>query len=408
MDKVVITGLGAVTPIGHTMSQTWESIQNGVPGAGPITQYSPEGMDVHVACEVKDFDPTDYLPAKEARRRDRYQQFAAIAVSEAITQSGLQVTEENAPRIGVVISTGIGGLTTLESSMQSIFEEGPRKVSPFLIPMLMGNGAAGLAGIDHGFQGPSFAVTSACASGQDGIGMAWLMLRSGMADVVVAGASEAILCLSGMAGFDRIGALSRRSEHTPSPFDLNRDGLVAGEGAAVLVLETESHARQRGVEIMAELAGYGSTSDAHHVTAPHEDGKGGAQAVLAALKVAGINPQQVGYVNAHGTGTPLNDVAETRALKQVFGQDVYNIPVSSTKSMTGHMMGATGALETGLLVKVINDGVLPPTINLLTPDPECDLDYVPNQARRQQVEVAISNSFGFGGHNAVLVVRRYI
>jgi 3-oxoacyl-[acyl-carrier-protein] synthase II len=409
MEKVVITGLGTINPIGNNLSQTWENAINGVSGVGPITQYSPEGMDLHVACEVKDFDPKQYLDAREVRRRDRYQQFAAVAVAEAVAHSGLEVTEKNAPRIGVVISTGIGGLSTLEENMTAIFENGPRRVSPFLIPMLMGNGAAGMASIDYGFQGASFSVTSACASGQDGIGMAWMMLRAGMMDAVVAGASEAILCLSGMAGFDRIGALSRRKldEHTPSPFDLDRDGLVAGEGAAVLVLETESHARQRGAEILAELAGYGSTADAHHVTAPHEDGKGGAEAIKAALQIAGVRFDQVAYINAHGTGTPLNDAAETKAIKQVFGQGAYQVPVSSTKSMTGHMMGATGALEAALLVQVIREGVLPPTINYLTPDPECDLDYVPNQAREAVVETAISNAFGFGGHNAVLVVRKY-
>jgi 3-oxoacyl-[acyl-carrier-protein] synthase II len=409
MEKVVITGLGAINPIGNNLSQTWENAINGTPGAGPITQYSPEGMDIHVACEVKDFDPKQHLDAKEVRRRDRYQQFAAVAVAEAMAHSGLEVSEENAHRIGVVISTGIGGLSTLEENMAAIFENGPRRVSPFLIPMLMGNGAAGMASIDYGFQGPSFSVTSACASGQDGIGMAWMILRSGMVDAVVTGASEALLCLSGMAGFDRIGALSRRKldEHTPSPFDLNRDGLVAGEGAAILILETESHAKQRGAEIVAELAGYGSTADAHHVTAPHEDGKGGAAAINAALKAAGVGIDQVGYINAHGTGTPLNDAAETRAIKHVFGQDAYKVPVSSTKSMTGHMMGATGALETALMVKVIREGVLPPTINYHTPDPDCDLDYIPNQAREAKVDIAISNAFGFGGHNAVLVVRRY-
>jgi beta-ketoacyl-acyl-carrier-protein synthase II len=409
MEKVVVTGLGTINPIGHTMPQTWESIKNGVSGIGPISLYSQAGMDIKVACEVKDFDPKAHLHPREVRRRDRFQHFSAVAVAEALAQSGLQVTEENAPRIGVIISTGIGGLSTLEDSMKNIYESGPRRVSPFMIPMLMGNGAAGMASIDHGFRGPSFAVTSACASGQDGIGMAWMMLRSGMVDVVIAGASEAILCVSGMAGFDRIGALSRRGldEHTPSPFDLNRDGLVAGEGAAVLVLETESHAKTRGAEILAELAGYGSTADAHHITAPHEDGAGGAEAVKMALKASGVNSDQVGYINAHGTGTPLNDVAETKALKQVFGAQAYKIPVSSTKSMTGHMMGATGALETALLVKVVRDSVLPPTINYITPDPECDLDYVPNEARQEEVDVAISNSFGFGGHNAVIVVRRY-
>jgi beta-ketoacyl-acyl-carrier-protein synthase II len=409
MEKVVITGLGAVTPIGHSLTQTWENIINGVSGVGPITQYSAEGMEIHAACEVKDFDPKQYLAPKEVRRRDRYQLFAAAAVEEAVKQSGIEVTEENAARIGVVISTGIGGLGTLENNMQSIFQAGPRKVTPFLIPMLMGNGAAGMASIDYGFQGPSFSVTSACASGQDGIGMAWMMLRSGMVDVVIAGASEAILCVIGMAGFDRIGALSRRKpdEHTPSPFDLDRDGLVAGEGAAIIVLETESHAKSRGAQIMAELAGYGATADAHHITAPHEDGEGGARAMQAALNFAGINPEKVGYINAHGTGTPLNDAAETKAIKQVFGQRAYDIAVSSTKSMTGHMMGATGALETAFLVKVIEECILPPTINYCTPDPDCDLDYVPNQARDQAVDVALSNAFGFGGHNAVLVVRRY-
>ncbi|MEN8241757.1 MAG: beta-ketoacyl-ACP synthase II [Chloroflexota bacterium] len=409
MEKVVITGLGAISPIGNTFTETWENMKNGVPGAGPITLYDPAGMEVHVACEVKNFDPKEHFKPKEVRRRDRFQQFAAVAVAEAIAQSGLQVTEENAPRIGVVLSTGIGGLSTLEANMKKIIEGNPRKVSPFLIPMLMGNGAAGMAGIDHGFQGPSFSVTSACASGQDGIGMAWLMLRAGMVDAVVAGASEAILCISGMAGFNRIGALSRRGsdEKTPSPFDLERDGLVAGEGAAVLVLERESFAKQRGADILAELAGYGSTSDAHHVTAPHHDGKGGASAIKAALQVSGVALDEIGYVNAHGTGTPLNDAAETAALKQVFGERAYQLPVSSTKSMTGHLMGATGALETAILVNVIREGVLPPTINYQTPDPDCDLDYVPNQARQQPVEIAISNAFGFGGHNAVLVVRGY-
>jgi 3-oxoacyl-(acyl-carrier-protein) synthase len=275
--------------------------------------------------------------------------------------------------------------------------------------MLMANGGAGLVSIDLGLKGPSFSVASACASGADGIGMAWMMLRAGMVDVVLAGAAEATVTPTGIAAFDRIGAMSRREDYsmTPQPFDKNRDGLVMGEGAAVLVLERESHARARGAEILAELAGYAATADAYHVTAPDEGGRGGAAAIRKALEVAGVALDEVGYINAHGTATPLNDVAETRAIKSAFGALAYSIPVSSTKSMTGHMMGATGALEAIFCVQAVREGILPPTIHYQTPDPECDLDYIPNQAREKKIEVAISNAFGFGGHNAVLVIRRW-
>ena len=409
-ERIVITGMGSVNPLGLSVAESWRNALAGVSGIGPITLFDPVALNIKYACEVKNFSPASFLDPKEVRRRDRYELLAAAAVKEAMEQSGLVLTEENLDRIGVVISSAIGGMQSLQDAIFTLKDEGPRRVSAFLIPMLMSNGAAGLASIDHGLHGPSFSVASACASGADGIGMAWLMLRAGVLDVVVAGASEATICETGIAAFDRIGAMSRRESYamTPQPFDRDRDGFVMGEGAAILILERESHARARGAVILAELAGYAATADAFHITAPSEEGSGAAVAIQQALKTAGVLPEQVGYVNAHGTGTPLNDVAETRALKRVFGEQAYKIPVSSTKSMTGHMMGATGALEAIFCVQVVREGVLPPTINYQTPDPDCDLDYVPNQAREKNVDIAISNALGFGGHNAVLVIRKYV
>jgi 3-oxoacyl-[acyl-carrier-protein] synthase II len=409
MEKILITGMGGICSIGKSVDQIWESLLNGVPGIGPISLVNPESLNIQVACEVKDFDPTLYLPSKEARRRDRYQHFAAVAVKEALSQSELPITEEDSPRIGVIISTGIGGIGSLEDGIRTLIELGPRKVNPFTIPMLMANGASGLVGIDYGVKGPALSVSSACASGQDGIGVGWMMLRSGMIDVAIVGASEAPITEFGVAAFDRIGALSSRgiNDHTPSPFDKNRDGLVIGEGAGVIVLETESHAKSRGAEVLAELAGYSATADAYHITAPQEEGVGGSRAMQGALSIAGIDVNEVDYINAHGTGTPLNDVAETHAIKNTFKEKAYDIPVSSTKSMTGHMMGATGALELIICVQVVRNNILPPTINYLEPDPECDLDYVPNEAREADVKVAITNAFGFGGHNAVLAIKEY-
>jgi 3-oxoacyl-(acyl-carrier-protein) synthase len=298
----------------------------------------------------------------------------------------------------------------LQDSIFTLNAEGPRRISPFVIPMLMSNGAAGMLAIDYGIKGPTFSVASACASGADGIGTAWMMLRHGVIDAALVGASDATITPIGIASFDRLGALSRRNEDfsmTPQPFDKHRDGLVMGEGAAVLVLETEQHARARGAEILAELAGYAATADAFHITAPAEDGSGSGLAMSLALQSAGVNTDQVDYINAHGTATPLNDLSETRAIKAAFGDLAYNIPISSTKSMTGHMMGATGALEAVFCVQAVRNKVIPPTIHYETPDPECDLDYVPNQARELDVDVAISNAFGFGGHNAVLVIKKY-
>jgi 3-oxoacyl-[acyl-carrier-protein] synthase II len=410
MERVVITGMGTVNPLGLTVEESWKNAIEGVSGVGPITLFDSTPLNVHFAAEVKGFNPDNYMDAKEARRRDRFEQLGTAAAKMAIENSGIEITEANSGRIGVLVSSAIGGIKSLSDAVITNFTEGPRRVSPFLIPMLMPNGASGMIAIDHQIKGPCFSVASACASGIDGIGTALLMLKAGMIDAAVAGATEMTICSVGVAAFDRVGAMSRRNDDysmTPQPFDKNRDGLVMGEGAGVLVLETESHAKARGANILAELAGYGATADAYHVTAPHEHGAGGAAAMKMALESARANVDEVGYINAHGTGTSLNDQSETRAVKAAFGKKAYEVPISSTKSMTGHMMGATGALEAIFLVQAIRDGVLPPTVHYETPDPECDLDYVPNEAREKKITLAISNAFGFGGHNAVLAIRKY-
>jgi 3-oxoacyl-[acyl-carrier-protein] synthase II len=406
-DKVVITGLGTINALGHNVKDTWQNITNGVSGIGPITLFDATDYLVQYACEVKNFNPDDYMPSKEARRRDRFEQFALVAAREALASSGLQITEANAGRVGVIISAAIGGFETIQDASFIVKESGPRKLSPYIIPKVMPNGAAGMIGIEYGAKGPSFSVASACASGADGIGTAWMMIRAGIIDAAIAGAADATIIPIGVGSFDRLGAMTRKTSGVPQPFDRDRDGLVMGEGAAVLILERESHARARGVEILAELAGYASTADAFHVTAPAENGAGGAAAMRYALEAGGINLNEVGYISAHGTATMLNDLSETRAIKAAFGEKAYDIPVSSTKSMTGHMMGTTGALEAIFCILTVRDNILPPTINYHTPDPECDLDCVPNVARQAIVKIAISNAFGFGGHNAVLAIREY-
>ena len=409
-DRIVITGMGTVNPLGLNVRESWENVIAGKSGVGPITLFDPGPLQVHIAAEVKNFQPEKYMDAREARRRDRFEQFAIAASREALANSGLEITDANAGRIGVIISSAIGGLHSLQEATLTNYKEGPRKVSPFLIPMLMANGGAGMAAIEFGIKGPCFSVASACASGADGIGTALMMLHTGMIDAALAGAAETTITSTGVAAFDRVGAMSRRNSDfsmTPQPFDKNRDGLVMGEGAAVLVLERESSAKARGATIYAELAGYGATADAFHVTAPHEKGEGGAAAIRMALSSAKANDDEVGYINAHGTATMLNDQAETRAIKAAFGERAYKIPASSTKSMTGHMMGATGALEVVFCVQAIREGILPPTIHYETPDPECDLDYIPNKAREANISLALSNAFGFGGHNAVLAIRKY-
>ncbi len=411
-ERIVITGMGTVNPLGLNVKETWSNVTAGVSGVAPITLFDSRAanLQVHIAAEVKGFKPENFMEAKEARRRDRFEQFAIAAAREALLGSGLEITDANSGRIGVIISSAIGGLQSLQDAILMNHTEGPRRVSPFLIPMLMANGGAGMAAIEFGIKGPCFSVASACASGSDGIGTALMMLRTGMIDAALTGAAEATITSTGVAAFDRVGAMSRKNDDysmTPQPFDKNRDGLVMGEGGAVLVLERESDAKARGATILAELAGYGTTADAYHVTAPQEHGAGGAAAIRMALSSAKANAEDVGYINAHGTGTLLNDQSETRAVKAALGDLAYKTPISSTKSMTGHMMGATGALEAILCVQAVREGILPPTIHYETPDPECDLDYIPNKARESNISLAISNAFGFGGHNAVLAIRKY-
>ncbi len=406
-ERLVVTGMGTINPLGHHVEETWQRVVQGQSGVGPITLFDASHLEVRIACEVKAYNAEDYMPVKEARRRDRFEQFAIVAAKEAIDQAGLRGAYPP-HRVGVIISSAIGGLNALVDTFLTLKSAGPRRISPFAIPMLMANGAAGLVAIEYGFQGPALSINSACASGIDAIGIAWAMLKSGWLDAVVAGASEATITEVGIATFDRLGALSRCNEDyhtTPRPFDLNRDGLVMGEGAAVLVIERERDARMRGAQVFAEIAAYASTADAYHITAPDADGAGGARAMQEALKRAGLSISEIDYINAHGTATQLNDLSETRAIKAVFGDRSMHIPISSTKSMTGHLMGATGALETIFCVLVLRDQVIPPTINYQTPDPECDLDYVPNFCRHSAVRVAMNNAFGFGGHNAVLIVK---
>ncbi|HLB45711.1 MAG TPA: beta-ketoacyl-ACP synthase II [Anaerolineales bacterium] len=408
--RVVITGLGALTPLGLSVKESWEACVSGRSGVGPITLFDASNYLVKIAAEVKNFDPANFMDAKEARRRDRFEQLATAAAKEALVDSGLTITEANAGRVGVIVSSGGGGMISLQEAFETISTSGPRRVDPFTIPKFMVNGASGVIAIDTGAKGPTMCVASACASGADGLGYAFKSIRGGEIDAAIAGAAEAAISKVGIASFDRLGAMSRRNDDysmTPQPFGKNRDGLVMGEGGAILVLEELEHAKARGANIIAELAGYAATGDAFHITAPEEQGLGSAAAMRLALQDAKLDVGDVDYINAHGTGTPLNDAAETRAIKLALGEKAYEIPMSSTKSMTGHIMGMTGALEAIFCALAIRDNVMPPTAHYQTPDPECDLDYIPNTAREKKVNVAMSNSFGFGGHNAVLVIKRF-
>ena len=408
--RVVVTGVGMVTPLGHTAASTWEALLAGRSGAGPITRFDASAFETRIACEVKDFDPGRYLDRKEARRMDRYTHFAIAATAEALQDANLRITPENADDIGIIVGSGIGGIETLSQQFQVYFEKGPSRLSPFLCTMMIGNMAAGHASIVFGMRGPNYGTVSACASGAHAIGAAFETVRRGAASVMLAGGAEAPVVPIGIGTFNSMRALSTRNdepEKASRPFDRDRDGFVIGEGAGILVLEELEHARSRGAHIYGEIVGYGATADACHVTAPAEGGAGAARAMLAALREAGLHPDDVDYINAHGTSTPLNDKAETSAIKAVFGKRAWDIPVSSTKSMTGHLLGAAGAVEAIICLLAIRDSIVPPTINLENPDPDCDLDYVPNVARRHRVRVALSNSLGFGGHNATLILRAF-
>jgi 3-oxoacyl-[acyl-carrier-protein] synthase II len=408
--RVVVTGLGAVTPVGNDVNSFWANLLAGKSGAGPITQFDPANFKTRFACEVKDFDPTIAVGRKEARRMDRFTQFAVAVSKQALDDSGLHVTADNAPRIGVMMGTGIGGINTIVSQIAEMAQKGPDRVSPFLVPMMLPDSAAGQVAIQFGLKGPNLCPVSACATGTNAIGEAAEWVRRNVCDVVLAGSSESAMVSIAAAGFNNMTAISTRNDSPQTasrPFDKNRDGFVMGEGAAALILEELDHALARGAKIYAEVLGYGLSADAYHVTAPEESGAGAAQAMQMALAQAGLRPDQIDYINAHGTSTPLNDKSETHAIKRVFGDAAYQVTISSTKSMTGHLMGAGGAVEAVAAVKVITDGIIPPTINYETPDPDCDLDYTPNTARVKAVNTVMSNSFGFGGHNAVIIFGRY-
>jgi 3-oxoacyl-[acyl-carrier-protein] synthase II len=402
--------MGCISPLGRNVQSTWEAALAGRSGVGPITQFNAAEHETRIAAEVKDFDAAAALGRKEARRMDRYTQFAVVATQEALAHAGLQITEENRVRIGVFIGTGIGGVHTLLDEAEVYRTRGPRRVSPFLIPMMLPDSAGGQVAITFGMRGPNLGVISACATGTNAIGEAAAVIRQGRADAMVAGGAEAALIPAIMAGFNTMGALSTRNDEpqrASRPFDRHRDGFVAGEGAAVVILESEAHAKARGAHIYGEVIGYGATNDAYHVSAPLENGAGAVECMRVALAEAGLQPHDIDYLNAHGTSTPLNDKSETAAIKTVFGESAYDVAISSTKSMTGHLLGAAGAVEAIFCLKAILDGQMPPTINYETPDPECDLDYVPNQARPKTVRRTMSNSFGFGGHNACLILGRY-
>jgi len=407
--RVVITGLGAVTPIGNTTSQYWEGLRSGRNGVAGISLFDASRHACRFAAEVKDFDSSGWLEPKEAKRWDRFCQFGVVAAKQAVQHAGLSIDASNQHRVGVAIGSGVGGLLMMETQAQVLHERGPDRVSPFCVPMMIPNMATGLAAIALGAKGPSTAVATACAAGSNAIGDAFRLIQLGLADAMVCGGAESAITPLGVAGFASAKALSFRNDDPATasrPFDAERNGFVIGEGAGVLLLESLEHAQARGATVLAEIVGYGMTCDAHHITAPSPGGVGGAEAIRLAIQDAKLEPADVDYINAHGTSTPANDKNETSAIKSALGERAYQIPVSSTKSMTGHLLGGSGGIEAVAAVLAIQHQVVPPTINYQNPDPECDLDYVPNQARDAKVDVVLSNSFGFGGHNVCLAFRR--
>jgi len=402
--------MGCVSPLGHNVKETWEALLAGKSGAGPITAFDASAHKTKFAAEVKNFDASALFGTRDARKMDRFTQFATAAALEALEQSGLKIEDANRDRVGILIGSGIGGINSILEQYEIMRERGPDRISPFLIPMMISDGAAGNLAIRVGARGPNMSLATACASGTNALGEAAEMISRGAADAMIAGASEAAINSLAMAGMNSMTALSTRNDDhqkASRPFDKDREGFVMGEGAGVLIMESLEYAQARGANILCEFSGYGTTDDAHHISAPAENGAGAANSMRLALADAGLVVNEIQYINAHGTSTPLNDKSETAAIKTVFGEQAYKIPVSSTKSMTGHLLGASGAVEAVFSALAILNGVLPPTINYETPDPVCDLDYVPNQPRTAQVEHAMSNSFGFGGHNATLILSRY-
>ncbi len=409
-NRVVITGIGMVSPLGLDRQSTWNSLVAGKSGVAPIASFDAENYKTTIAAEVKGFDPDGILGRKEARRMDRFVQLAATAALEAVKHAGLTINADNTERVSVMIASGIGGIITLSQQVGVLHERGPSRISPFLVPMMLPDMASGQVSIMLGARGPNYSTVSACSSGADSIGQALEVLQEGDADVVLAGGSEAAICPIGVAGFNACQALSTRNNDPTAasrPFDAERDGFVIGEGGAVLIMETLQSAIDRGAAPITEVVGYGSTADANHITQPAPHGEGAARAMKIAIHKAKLQPEEIDYVNAHGTSTPLNDKYETMAMKGVFDEDAYNIPISSTKSMTGHLLGASGALEAAITSLAIAEETIPPTINLQNADPECDLNYTPNAMRRGRIGAALSNSFGFGGHNASLAFQRY-
>jgi len=408
--RVVITGMGAVTPIGNNVTDFWSGLKENKVGIAPVTKFDVSEYKVNVGAEVKDFDALDYFDKKEAKRLDLFSQYAIVSAREAMQQANISVTEENAERIGCVIGTGVGGISTQEQQTRVLIEKGPKRVSPLMVPMFICNMAAGNVCIDLGIRGKSMSISTACATGTNCIGEAFRTIQYGEADVMVAGGVEAPFAPSGVVGFCSLNALSTEVDPLKAsrPFDENRSGFVMGEGCGVVVLEELEHALNRGAHILAEIVGYGSTSDAFHITLPREDGSGASKAMVAAMKDAGISSDQIDYINAHGTSTHANDLYETRAIKLALGEHAYEVPINSTKSMIGHLLGAAGAVEFIVCVKSIEDGYVHATVGLENPDAECDLDYVPSEGRTCDITYAMSNSLGFGGHNACLIVKKYV
>jgi 3-oxoacyl-[acyl-carrier-protein] synthase II len=409
MRRVVITGIGMITPIGEGKEEFWKNLLSGTNGIDTIKKFDVSKQRCKVAAELKDFDPKKYMDKKAARKMDRFSQYAVAAAKLAFSDSGLDEFDFDPFRAGVIIGTGVGGIETVENNDKVLIDKGPLKITPFLVPMLIPNMASGNVAIELGLKGVNLSISTACATGTHSVGEAYHKIKYGLNDIILSGGTEAPITPLTLAGFASAKALSFRNDdphHASRPFDKDRDGFVMGEGSGVLVLEEYEHAKKRGAHIYAEIVGYGATDDAHHMTAPHPEGEGAINCIKMALNEAGISPEQVGYVNAHGTSTPLNDKLETKALKAVFKEHVYNLLISSNKSMFGHLLGAAGAVEAIATALSLQNGIFPPTINLENPDPECDLNYIPNESVEAKVEYAISNSFGFGGHNGVLLLKK--